>query len=566
MTNSIWIRILAFSAIAAVALFLRVDGLADSVLWYDESISSLRCTGHTEREAIASISSRGMLPITELQRFLEVDPSKGIGDTMHSLITEDAQHTPLYYVLAHYWAKAFGADNATVRILPVIFGMLILPAMFWLCLEVFVKTGIFASQAICWVAMLVAAVAPYNVGFAREHREYSLWMLALLLLSAAFFRALRVDTRRAWCWFAGALVVASYAHLISWLVWVVLALTLLVRERSLWTAKVRSFALASVVAGVLFVPWAVIVLENRHAIQQDLSWVNKLAAPERFNVAMSLVPHFRLADIALLDLSSPIEGQPGNERLMNISKAYPFLLSLGILWFSRRLRGDVAAFIGLMVLTITISTFVADLATGGVLGWVFRYAAPTILGWHLALAFLFACLVERAERVRHDGEEVGDAAPDLWRSLRIVLVAVVLALSGYGAYADATGITFPKRPNDRGTVADYVNLNGGVTLITDDYIGSLLALSRQVRPDLQLFARPRCLSCPDTRKIVEIPEFPPHAGKLVFYRSWMNIGHQSIRQPLQDSLGFDQFGDPRFHTKAVDVDRTSMFLYEIAPR
>ncbi len=551
MTREWWLRWLAIGAIAAVALFLRLDALGEPVTWYDESITALRSTGHTEKEVVDFVGSKGVIPISDLHRFMQPDPAKGLGDTLQSLIREDAQHTPAYYVLAHYWTKWTGPEPYNTRLLAVFFSMLSLPAFYWLCRELFVRTGAFESEWICWIGVFVLALSPFHVAFAREHREYSMWMFAMILTSAAFFRALRLDTRASWIAFSAALILASYTHLLSWAFWAVLAITILVRERSLLTTRVRAFALASIAAGVLFLPWAWIVIQNRSAIQQDLAWAKTLASPTHFHFYTSLFPAFRVADLSFLDLYTSVEVEPQKRFTTLAVMAFPILVAAAVYFFGRRLNGYVVAFFAALLMVISLPAFVSDFVTGGVLGAVWRYAAPTVLGWELILTFLFGCLISSGVR---------------WKSLSFAIVGIALAVSGYSAYWEhSTQSSFQKRPTDFGYVADYLNNVIGSTIATDDYVGALLSLSTQTPPNLLLLARPRCPSCPDSRPAVEIPD-AGSTGKLLFYRSWMNFGNASIQKPMHQALSSGTFEDPRYRTSGIQAPGAEYYLYELTPK
>jgi uncharacterized membrane protein len=429
--------------------------------------------------------------------------------------------------------------------------MLSLPAFFWLCRELFVRTGAFKSELICWIGVTVLALAPFHVAFARENREYSMWMFAMILAAAAFFRAVRVDTPASWLAFTATLILASYTHLLSWALWATLAITILVRERSLFARRIRGFALASVAAGILFLPWAWIVVQNRAAVQQDLAWTKNLVAPTRFNAYSSLVPAFRVADLSFLDIFTAFEVAKEKRAARLATIIVPIIVIIGCLYFARRLNGYVLTFISTLILILSLPAFVNDFVTGGFLGTVWRYAAPTVLGWELVFTFLFASVVTFSEK---------------WKNLMFAFVAIALAASGYSAYWEhSTHSSFQKRPTDFGYVADYLSNLSGPTIVTDDYVGSLLSLSTQLPPNLLFVGRLRCPSCPDSRPPVEIPD-AGNRSKLLYYRSWMNFGNPTVQKSMHQTWVTGTFAGSRYRTAGIEAPGALFYLYELTPQ
>lgn len=548
MNQSRWYRGLLLAAVVAVAVYLRADRLGDPQFWYDEAICSLRSTGHTEHELVAWASERGAVPIGDWVRFMRPDPSRSVGDAVHSLAAEDPQHTPAYYVLSYYWARWFGGEPEIVRIPAVIFSVLMVPAMFWLCFELFVASGMVASTAVCWIGMAVVAVSPYHVAFGREHREYSMWALALMLASAALLRALRLNRFADWAVFALALTFAAQSHMLTWLVWVGLGVFVLIRYGIRASGRFRNFLFATVIAGATFLPWAVVVLRGRQTIQNDLRWVETITQ-EKYLFRHAFYPHFRAADSAFLGIIAQPFGPEGPRHLIWI---VPSVLILGalVVYASRR-RAKPMGFIAILFSTTTVPFIIADYFEGTVMGWVTRYEAPAIIAWNLAVTLALACLI---------------LEPGRWRRLRRVAAAAMLAASAWSGYLIHDDIyPFHKMPNDRGYAAQFLNNTiTQVTVVSDEYVGSLLSLAHHVRPEVPILARPRCLNCPRPgTKVVDIPDVGD-AKNPVFYRSWFN--EESFRVAMQDALSNDTLGDPRYHTRSVPAVGSGLFLYEVTPR
>jgi len=551
LENAKSIPVLLWITVLVVAGYLRWNALGEPQFWYDESITALRVSGHTEREVLTFAESRGVLPLGIYRRFTQYDPARGVGDVVTSLRAEDPQHTPLYYVIAYYWMRIFGSEPSAARGLAVLFSLLALPATFWLGREVFLHTGTFSSSWPVWITVLVSALSPYNISFGREDREYSLWMLSLVLLTAAFMRALRLRRRQDWAIFAASLCLAAYAHMLTWLVCLGLAGYLLLRHAREWRVLGRDFALAALLAGLLFVPWAMVLLAHRAAAQDNLSWVQSQSAGELFAFTRCLAPHFVTGQFALWGVWAQRTEQTYTAVMAAIASYLPYGVLAGLALLYPRSRNGALTLISMLFCSTAIPFFAADFWSGGVLGYVYRYSAPAALAWILALSFLLGCLVE--------WEGPG-------KVFTAGLVLAVLAFMGFSAKLEnLERYPLPKSPSDHGSVAGYLNLNPGITLLSDEHVGSILSLNFQVRPDLPVRLRPRCASCrrpgqPD----FEVPPFD-FASKPVYYRSWVNLGNEAISR-IQGNLANDRTGDPRYHSRSVEDPEAEFYLFSLSSR
>src|SRR5262249_38151054 len=158
------------------------DGLSEPLYWYDEAITSLRVAGHTEQEVAAFATAHPVMNLGDLQPFLNVDSSTSTGDTVRSLSSEDAQHTPAFYVLARWWSRLCGSSLDGARAFSALNSLLAMAALYWVCLELFIRTGAFQSRIVCWLALVAFAFSPYQIAYAREFREYSMWALTTLIV------------------------------------------------------------------------------------------------------------------------------------------------------------------------------------------------------------------------------------------------------------------------------------------------------------------------------------------------------------------------------------------------
>jgi uncharacterized membrane protein len=494
----------------------------------------LRVAGHTEREVAAFASGHPAFPLGDLERFVRVDSSTRAIDAVRSVAGEDPQHAPLYYVAARPWALVFGSSIATGRLFAAIIGLGAVAAMYWLCLELFVKTGAFTSHAPCWLGVALVALSPFQVAMAREHREYSMWSLTTILVCAAFLRAVRKNAWRAWAVFSAATAMSLYTHPFSAMVLAACGLWLLACERFRPTQALWRFACACFAAGVAAVPLAMAVLTKRQTAVNNIGWAH-MYSQGRMNFRFSIDPVLRVTDSSFWDLIHLADGWPGHGLRILLFQAMPLLVLVALAWFARGKRRASAGFAFAVVCSLSLPLFYWDFITGSTFGWAYRYALPSSLGWLLAGAFLSAVMV-------------GDTGH--WLEIRRALVTLFLLIAAISAASlHAARIPWVKTYFDNGETVDFLNDTAKIALVSDEFVGDVLALLPSVRPDLPLVWTPRCYSCPlaDMPPVVQVPPLPAGFPTILYFRSWVNVGID----PTRNALSADHFNDPGFHSYSV---------------
>lgn len=157
---------------------------------------------------------------------------------------------PLYYLLLHFWMRAFGTGEAATHALSLAFGLLTVPAGMWAAWTLFSRrAGMMAAVLFAFTAWLTT--------YAQETRMYELMGLLGIFLTVAFVKSF-IDRRRAHLiLFAAWLALMLYTH--SWGVFVTVgALIALVPTYLLSDdrrALLRDALLAFLAAGILYLPW-----------------------------------------------------------------------------------------------------------------------------------------------------------------------------------------------------------------------------------------------------------------------------------------------------------------------
>jgi 4-amino-4-deoxy-L-arabinose transferase-like glycosyltransferase len=269
--------------LAALALVLRLYGLSDKPLWYDEIVTL----------------NRANLPLAELV----IDALKH-------------KHFPTYFLLLGPFASA-DIDAWMLRFPSAVFGAVCVLLVSRLAAEIRgPRTGLGAG--------LLMALSPFEVQFGQEARSYTLTSCLVLVAIWGLVRianrpeaaALPVSRpealRGAWVTYTlgtiGALLVLNIA--IPWLLVSNLAMLAIVRHAACERrGLLHNWALAQVVILLLWVPALIAMwLANRGAVLSGLEWVSKTTWENIWSI-VAAVYLFRISDLmTFVLLPTPLPG------------------------------------------------------------------------------------------------------------------------------------------------------------------------------------------------------------------------------------------------------------------
>ncbi|MCU0567922.1 MAG: glycosyltransferase family 39 protein [Oculatellaceae cyanobacterium Prado106] len=349
----------------------RFYNIDRKVYWLDEARTSLRMSGHTQTELVQEVFTGQVVDVATLQQYQRPTPTKTWGDTLHAL-KGNAEHTPLYFLLARLWTEGFGYSIANIRGLSVFFSLLVFPCLFWLCRE------LFESPAVAWMAMALVAVMPLQVLYAQEARPYSLWTMEILLSSAVLLWAMRSPQNR-WRWltYGITLVTGLYTQLLFGLVAIAHGLYVLVEEDLLikrrWTPTAIGYSLATLGSLTALLPWLGLIWHNLDQVQEA---TQSLYQPYQFST---------LINEWFLNLSRGFI----DRELGSLNTLAVVLLAFFPLYYLCRKTSRTT---WLFIITLVAVTFLAlalpDIFLGGQRSLRIRYFIPSFLGLQIALAYL----------------------------------------------------------------------------------------------------------------------------------------------------------------------------------
>lgn len=226
--------------LASIALGLRLYRLDARGPITDEKFTLLNANGFWVGGANQSAFKK---EVFTAQDFWE---SKGPRDFMDASANADFGTHMVHNVLLHYWMKAFGNSDYSIRLPGVIFNVLTVLMIFLLVLKYF------GSYRMAFLAGLLFAVDPLNVAQSHIARSYPLSFFLLTLGTVYFTRIVTGEaTRKNFVIYTLIIGLAMLNHYINFFIPLAHALIFLVlrRKSQLWTGFIVS---ALCIAGLLF--------------------------------------------------------------------------------------------------------------------------------------------------------------------------------------------------------------------------------------------------------------------------------------------------------------------------
>lgn len=443
-----------------LGLYFRCTALAERPYWHDEAFTLLRSAGYTTTEITRQVFDGQLIDQATLLKFQQITPEKTGWDMMHALVAEEPHRGSLYPAIARAWMQWVGSDVVSMRSLSVLLSLLVFPALYWLCIE------LFTQPLTAWIAVMLMAVSPFQVYYAQEVREYALWTVTILVMFAALLRAIRVQTKAAWSFYAMSIVAALYTMILSMPLVISHAVYQFYRDK---LHKVYGFAVGAAL------PWFIIVGLNFDQVKKMSAWM------ARSLPFADLVKHWS-TNLQFVFLTENLTGR--FSLVFALSVALFIVLSIKSLIQQTRIA--VWSVVLLMIVPLVLCISVPDLLVGGLRSTNSRYFVPTYLGIQIAVAHLLAT---RMQSGRYQM---------FWKFvLFAVLTTGVLSCSAQ---------VFQNQINDNKAIAQIINqsrnpivLSNEVSAQGEGTIGDILALSHLVRPEtrFQLVIQPQIPSIPN---------------------------------------------------------------------
>ena len=241
----------AVAAICILYFAVRVWGLTDSCLWFDEMFS--------------------------------VHAAEHSWGDMFGFVALDLIHPPLFYALLKIWISSFGESLISLRIFPLLFSTLALLPFYLLCRELKLKVSTLL------IALFLFAVNGALIKYSQEVRMYSV-LLFLSLVSTWLFSRFIYRGKNIWVLtFVNAALV--YTHYFGWFVVAAEVAAILVFQR----IKIRHVLVMLAIDIAVFLPWVFALWKAVDAgsdVGQNISWIGRPGIAAVFTFAFDLIEPF----------------------------------------------------------------------------------------------------------------------------------------------------------------------------------------------------------------------------------------------------------------------------------
>lgn len=374
-----------------LGIALRLFHIDHKLYWGDEVATSVRVSGYTFAQATAQLTEKSLFTVDELQQYQYPNGEETSAfDTVRSLIQEDPHHPPLYFLLTRAWVSVLSPSVKTIRALSVVFSLLTLPAIYWLCQELFRK------PIVGEMAMVLASVSPLYVIYAQEAVQYSLWLFLIVVSSAVLVRATRLQQRRWLLGYGVTVLLGLYTHVFFGAIILGQALYVLCSERLLgarrWLGGFSASVLATLglaIAG--FMPWLFVWLYRPHSESLAL---DRVLSADSAELPGLLLRWLGILTRTFIDLGiSPLDmgqlGGPFVGVLASMASALLGLVVYGFYHLNSYPQKAPRTFL-ICLLVATILPLVGVYLFLGKQLFVTRYILPVSLLLQLLMAFVLA--------------------------------------------------------------------------------------------------------------------------------------------------------------------------------
>jgi uncharacterized membrane protein len=460
-----------FWVVLAIGLgvIFRVSHLDRIVYWGDEVYSSIRIFGYTTTEIYQAIAPSQLVPAQILQQFQQLDPDRGLGAVLHGLVIEDAHITPLYFLLGHGWSRLFGSSIDSLRGFSVLCGLILLPAVYWLAIELFGRRRI----ALCATALV--AISPTHLVFAQEARMYSLWTLLTITTGAALLRAIRRHTWGSWLVVSLAMSASLHTHFLAaipLLGYAIYTIGLYRHDRPIRQRAIAAFSLA----GLSFLPWVWIFVTRQVVEQED-------GTNKPLNLGEGMKNWFGLFRRIFVDLNTSLQDSwPMAIVLVSLALGGAILSIIALDRLQRETPIQTWLFVGLLTLGLPIGLFSQSLH--GILPS--RYLLPSSVGLLLAIGYLLGSRLS----LTHPPTP---RWPQRWISAISLALLLLTGIASGGTHAQASNWWNKDFSDGNPAIAQRINQSAHPLIISDgsggpffDYaLSNIISLARIVPPETQ---------------------------------------------------------------------------------
>jgi uncharacterized membrane protein len=461
----------------SIGILFRFVNLDGKVYSHDETYTSLRISGYTVDEVKQEIFTGRVISKESFAKFQSSNLEKSFSDIIMSLATKDPQHPPIYYLIARFWVEVFGNSVTAIRSLSAFFSLLVFPCSYWLYRELF-----HVPLTVPGLAIALMAISPIHLVYAQEAREYMLWLVTIILCSAALLRAIRLESKdnqelakrqqnsdrfATWVIYVITLVLSLYTCL--WGVFIAIAhgIYLMIMTKFQLTETVRAYLLASSLSFLAFMPWMMIVVAN---------FFEFLLTASVSKNQLSLMPLISFWLMQVSRIFFDLNFNLNNPLSYLISLIFLILVGYAIYFMCRTTNYKTWLFIVTLIIVPALPIMLLDLFSGDITSISEPYLIPAYLGIQITVAYLLGTQIYSGIVSRRR----------IWQM--IILLVIVCGLISYRVSYEAETWWHKEVSYSNPLVANIINLSESPLLISDSEginYGNVFSLSYLVQPKVR---------------------------------------------------------------------------------
>jgi uncharacterized membrane protein len=499
-------------ALLVLAICFRFTDLDRKVYWHDEAYTSMAITARPGKYFYDNLFQNKIVKPADLLEYQRFAPGLNLTDMIVRKGTEDVQHPPVYYLLLRFWTQIWGTTPAITRGFSSLLSLLLFPALYWLCLE------LFESHLTGWVAIALFSVSPFHLVYAQEARQFGFWTVLTVASSAILLRAMRSSNWRNWTLYGVSMVIAFYTGLFSFCVAAGHFAYVLVMdsERQFWRIGKRSLfcGISLLLVALLFTPWMYFLITARDMLNQTTAWTG-LSAPLLTQLQTNIFNFSRGFFDFNFEFSNPVA----------YVLAIPILLLqvYAMVVLCRTAPKKVWLFIATFVGSTALILGLPDLLLGGQRFTVPRYPIPCYVGLQLAVAYLISHALSRKPGIAKLGFSL----------------LILLGVLSCGVYTQSNTWWNKQLSSNYHQLAQVINRSDRSLILLESnsyYPVSSISLSYLLNPETQL------LLLPPLRQSASIPALPEEI-KTVFLFNLPETVRQELKARYQKDFTL-AFQDP----------------------
>ncbi len=172
---------------------------------------------------------------------------------------------PLHYFMLHIWMKIFGNGELSTRAFASIFGILLIPAIYYIGSKLF-------SQRTGLISAFIVSTAQFHIRYSQEVRMYSMMALVGLLSMYFLYRAMSTDTKTSWAGYTLCTVMVLYTH--NYGIFITASGVMFIFIYSI-TRKIKhtKCLIALCVIALSYLPWIPILITKHYGSLAIAGWI-----------------------------------------------------------------------------------------------------------------------------------------------------------------------------------------------------------------------------------------------------------------------------------------------------